>query len=269
LKLFETKNYRDFLEGFIKSQPRSGHGYKLKIATALKVHPTFVTQVLKYRKTFSKEQAYAVAEFIGMTDLEKDYFLTMVEWDRAGTTSLKKFIEAKLVKLREESEKIKNRVQVFSTMSESDQAVFYSQWFYSALRLSCGLERKTTTKSLAVEFDLPLELVSNVVRFLVSRGLIIENSDQTLKVGPQNTFLPSDSPLVSRHHMNWRLKAMERHSRLGVDELAFSAPVTLAENEIAEIRLMCLDFIQRVSKKVAKSPPQKLACINIDWFRVR
>lgn len=268
MKLFDSVDYRKFLEAYIKNKPRNGHGYKLKIAEALNVHPTLITQILKGHKSFSIEQAYSLVQFLGLSDLEKDYFLTLVEYDRAGTLALKKFIESRLLKLRQESEKIKNRVQTYASMSEADQALFYSQWYYSAIRLSCGIGEKATNKSLAKNFDLPLELVEKITHFLLSRGLIIEKENKTFDRGPQNTFLTSDSPLISRHHMNWRMKAMERHPRLQQDELAFSAPLTLAEKDLPEIKKMCLDFIQEVSKKVSSSPAEKLACINIDWFCV-
>ncbi|MBO9665578.1 MAG: TIGR02147 family protein [Bdellovibrio sp.] len=268
MNIFEFNDYREFLERFVKSQPKGGHGYKLKIAEALNVHPTLVTQVLKGQKSFTQEQAFSLAQFIRLNDLEKDFLLTMIEWDKAGTTSLKKFVESKLLKLRKEGEKIKNRVPVYASMTEADQALFYSQWYYSAIRLTCGLGKDVTAATLAKEFVLPAELIENVLTFLISRGLVIEKEDGTLDRGPQNTFLPSDSPLVSRHHMNWRMKAMENHPRIGTDELAFSAPLTLAESDIPEVRKMCLEFIQQVSKKVSQSPSEKLACINIDWFLV-
>lgn len=268
MTVFESMNYREFLEDYIKKLPRGGHGFKLKMAEALLVHPTLVTQVLKGHKSFSAEQGYTLAQFIELNDLEKDYFLTLIDWEKAGSASLKKFIESKLIKLRQENEKVKNRVPVYSTMNESDQALFYSQWYYSAIRLSCGLKEGVTSESLAQDLDLPQDVVNSVLQFLVSRGLVIKKENNTYDRGVQNTFLPSDSPLISRHHMNWRMKAMERHPRLQMDELAFSAPITLAESEIGEIKKLCLDFIQKVSKRVAKSPSEKLVCMNVDWFRV-
>lgn len=266
--LFDALDYRDFLQTFIKNKPKAGHGFKLKISEALGVHPTLITQILKGRKSFSMEQAYALVHFLEFTDIEKDYFLTLVEHDRAGTNALKKFIESRLLKLRKESEKVKYRVQKYASMSEADQAIFYSQWYYSAIRLYCGTKDKVTCKSLAKEFNLPLKLVEQITQFLLTRGLIVEKEDKTLDRGPQNTYLPVDSPLISRHHMNWRMKAIERHPRIQQDELAFSAPLTIAEKDIPEIKKMCLDLIQNVSKKVSSSTPEKLACINIDWFMV-
>lgn len=269
MNLFESNDYRAYLEDHIKAQPKRGHGMKLKIAEELRVHPTLVTQVLKGRKSFSSEQAFKIAKFIGLNDLEKDYFLTLLELDRAGTSELRKFLEKKLLKLREEGAKVKNRVSVYSTLSESDQALFYSHWYYSAVRLSSGLDGNMTLQSLADRLDLPEDLVRKILDFLISRGLVVEQKNGSLTQGPQNTFLPSDSPLISRHHMNWRMKAIERHPKLSTNELAFSAPVTLSERDFSTVHKICLDFIQKVSKVVSDSPPEQLGCINIDWFRVK
>ncbi len=268
MNLFKEIDYRKFLNSHIKLQPKNGHGYKLKIAEYLRVHPTLVTHILKGQKSFSMEQAFSLTQFLNFNDLERDYFLTLIEYDRAGTEFLKKFIESKLIKLRKENEKVKNRVAVYSSLSESDQAMFYSQWFYSAIRLSCGIGESVTIKYLAKKFNLPIELVEKVLEFLISKGLVIQKNNGEFSIGPQNTFLSSDSPLISRHHMNWRNKAIERHPRLNEDELAFSAPVTIAKKDILTIKKKCLDFIQEVSKTVKDSPAEELACINIDWFRV-
>lgn len=268
VSVFDFTEYRTFLNSYIKALPKSGHGFKLKIADALSVHPTLITQVLKGLKSFTFEQAFALSQFIEMSDLEKDYFLNLVEFDRSGTAELKSFIQSKLLKLKQESDKAKNRVGQYAKISEADQALFYSQWYYSAIRLSCAISDDVTVDSLSKQFQLPKNLIKQVVRFLVGRGLLLERADQTLERGPQNTFLPADSPMVSRHHMNWRMKAMEKHSRLDEGELAFSAPLTLAEKDIPEVKKICLEAIQQISKKVSSSKSEKLACLNIDWFLV-
>jgi uncharacterized protein (TIGR02147 family) len=268
MTLLNELDYKKFLNEFIKSQPKSGHGYKLKIAEALRVHPTLVTQILKGQKSFTMEQAFTLSQFLKFNDIEKDYFLTLIEYDRAGTDQLKKFIEAKLLKLRQEGEKVKNRVAMYSSMSEADQAIFYSHWYYSAIRLSCDIGKEASIKSLSKQLNLPVELVEQVLTFLASRGLVVHQDNKIFTSGPQNTFLPSESPLISRHHMNWRIKAIEKHPRLQNDELAFSAPVTIAEKDLNEVKKMCLDLIQSISKKVSTSPSETLACINIDWFKI-
>ena len=268
MSLFNEIDYRKFLNEHIKLQPKKGHGYKLKIAEYLCVHPTLITQILKGQKSFSIEQAFTLTVFLNFNDLERDYFLTLIEYDRSGTVPLKKFIESKLFKLRQESEKIKNRVPTYTSMSESDQAVFYSHWFYSAIRLSCGLEDSVTKESISKKLNLPIELVEKVLEFLVSRGLVVQKNDVEFSKGPNSTFLPDSSPLISRHHMNWRQKAIEKHPRLEKYDLSFSAPLTIAKKDIPIIRKIILELIQDISSKVKDSPPESLACLNIDWFQL-
>ncbi len=261
-------DFRHYLQEYILCQPRRGHGFKLKIAEALNVHPTLITQILNDKKSFSMEQAYHLCQFLKLNDLEKDYFLTLVEIDRAGDHQLKKFLQLKIKKMQNEFSQTKTRVQNYTALSESDQALFYSQWYYSAMRLTCGLNQKNTRQSLSENLNLPINLTNQVINFLVAKNLVIEMPDGRLDRGPQNTFITADSPLISRHHMNWRMKAMENHPRLTDDELAFSAPMTLAEKDLPEIKKMCQELIQQISQKISNSPSEVLTCLNIDWFRL-
>jgi hypothetical protein len=51
------------------------------------------------------------------------------------------------------------------------------------------------------------------------------------------THIEDSSPLVARHHRNWRIKAMERHPVMKPKtELAYTAPMTLAESDVLKIR---------------------------------
>lgn len=46
----EFTDFRHYLREYILCQPRKGHGFKLKIADALNVHPTLITQILNDKK---------------------------------------------------------------------------------------------------------------------------------------------------------------------------------------------------------------------------
>lgn len=265
--IFSATEFRSFLEEHFKNSPKKGHGLRLKIAEHLRVHPTLITQVMKGQKTFTLEQGLSLAEMIGMSDLEKDYFLALIELDRAGTQSLKNFISRKLLKLREESSKVKNRVQAYSQLSEADQALFYSQWYYSAMRLFASTAEQVTFEDYRKNFDLPEDRIELALEFLTSRGLI-EKKNEFYKMAVANTFIPADSPLVVRHHANWRLKALEHHPKLSAEELAFTAPISLSQKDFAAAKSVLLEAIQKISKIVKDSEPEQVACLNLDLFRV-
>lgn len=104
--------------------------------------------------------------------------------------------------------------------------------------------------------------------FLLSAGLCVEK-DGLLMPGHPMTHLEAESPFVARHHGNWRIKAMERHPVLrSSDELAYTAPMTLSEKDVAQIRKLLADLVQRTDEIVTTSPSEKLYCMNLDWFEV-
>lgn len=79
----------------------------------------------------------------------------------------------------------------------------------------------------------------------------------------------SDGKLASRHHGNWRVKAMERHPIFSPhDELVYTAPMTLSVTDASRIRELLADLVQKTDQIVGPSPSEKLYCLNIDWFEV-
>ena len=96
---FNFQDYRTCLRQFLDRGPR---GTKLALARALRCQPGFVTQILKGEKQLSLEQALGFTSFAGLEGAEKEYFLLLVQKDRAGTRELRDFFQVKLGELRRE-----------------------------------------------------------------------------------------------------------------------------------------------------------------------
>ena len=108
--------------------------------------------------------------------------------------------------------------------------------------------------------------MAQVLDFLIGHGLCIETEGQ-IRPGPQSTHLPSTSPLIARHHGNWRVKAMERHASLALEsELAYTSPMALSRTDAVMIRETLLQSIDQVVAIVDPSPSEATYCLNIDWF---
>src|SRR5687768_11246698 len=87
--VFDYRDYKKYLNDFIKNQASGGHGYRSKIAEALRCHITYISQVLNKDAHFSLEQADELNSFLGHTKDESHYFLLLVQVARAGTHSLR------------------------------------------------------------------------------------------------------------------------------------------------------------------------------------
>lgn len=111
------------------------------------------------------------------------------------------------------------------------------------------------------------KVIKSVVEFLLSRELCV-GKESDLNVGPSRTHLESNTLMTSRHHINWRQKAMENYERLNPEEeISFTFPVSLSKKSTIQIREEIIEFISKINNTVVSSESEQCACLNIDWFR--
>jgi uncharacterized protein (TIGR02147 family) len=266
MTIFEFRKYKDFVNKRIEEMPKGGRGQYRKMANFLSVNSVNVSQVFKGNRHLTPEQACELIEFFGLSELEGQYFLALVELDKAGTPKLKKHIEKNLESLIEKSSDLKHRLKQDTQLTEETKAVFYSNWYYSGVRLLSSIKDFNSPDAIAAYFNLPLTTVNRVLEFLLQTGLCKMDGDQ-IKMGPRSTHLEASSPLVTRHHMNWRVKGMEKMGNVSPEELFLSLPASLSEKAIKDIRKELVASIERVTGIIDSSTEDSLACLNIDFFK--
>jgi uncharacterized protein (TIGR02147 family) len=266
--IFQFTDYKEFLKERIQKMPRGGHGQYRKISTFLGVNSTMISQILSGPKHFTSEQTLLTAEYFGLDHSEVDYLLTLVQFERAGTHKLKKFHQKKIEQFQAKAQKAKTRIGAKKELIRVEQATFYSDYTYSAVRLLTSIPGKfQDAETIAKHLNIPREHVLNLINFLLNAGLILEKNGGW-EIGPSKTHIGSDSPFVSRHHSNWRLLAMQKHPRLLENELAFTSPLTISRKDFKLVKNRILELIQELGKIIDKTDPEQLACLNIDWFVV-
>lgn len=268
MDFFNLKEYRKIIKNRLLQYPKKGYGVLKQIADHLRVNSTFISQVVNGAKDFNLEQASLLCEFFGFTDLETKYFLLLIQLERAGNETLKKFLRKEIEQVRKESEKLSTRLPAKEILSESDKGIFYSQWYYSAIRQISHLPGSHTAESIATDLRLPRKMVSSAIDFLLRTGLCIEEKGK-IKLGQRSTHLGPESPFVKMHHTHWRAKAMDLFEQEDSFRLHYSSPMTLLEKDVAKIRLMLVECIENIGKTVDSSEPEAFYCINMDWFKVR
>jgi uncharacterized protein (TIGR02147 family) len=267
MTIFEFDNYRKFIETYIKSLPQHGRGEVSRIANHLKIQTSLVSQILNHKKDFTIEQAHSLCQYLGLQEIETDYFLLLIQHERAGTHDLKRYYKDKIKELRKKSLQLSERLKRDQDLSEVEKATLYSGWHYTAINLLTSIPGYHDPDSLARSLNLPREKVIEALKFLVETNLC-KSEGGKFYLGPQITHLEKKSPFIARHHHNWRLQSMQRAEVLTDDELMFTSPLTLSEKDFHHIREEIVELIKRVSSVVRASPEEKLACLNIDWFYV-
>ena len=269
MNIFDAKSYRAYLTAKIRQLPKAGRGEAQRIAESLGVSSTLISQVLSGDRVLSLEQAEALCEYWALLPIERDYFLLLVQFERAGTQSLKAYFKTKLETIRSDSLVLANRIHTKKTLSETDKAIFYSSALYSAVRLftSTSPDGKTLGE-IASRFEISKRKASELLAFLEASSLVIVEGGR-YKMGAQSTHLENRSPHVTKHHANWRVRGMSYADVLSDGELMFTSPVSLSVEDFGRLREKMVVFINEFLATTRESPAEEVACFCLDFFWVR
>ncbi|MGE3261996.1 MAG: TIGR02147 family protein [Bacteriovoracia bacterium] len=265
MTVYEYDSYKQCVNAWVQEQPNKGYGIYSRIAAYLGTNSVIMSQVFKGDRDLNLEQAAKLAQFMGLGSNETDYFLLLVQIARSGTHDLTTILKRQAEECRLRGQAIKNRIK-HEQLTDEDKAVFYSSWYFIATWLAAPIAEFSSVSALSKHFNIPEEVLADVLRFLLDKGLLIKKS-KGFDFGTNVVHVPHDSPFVVKHHMNWRMKSMQSMDRRNEENLHYTAPLSLSADLAKKIREEIVQFIQKQTKKVADSPSEKLVCLNIDWFQ--
>lgn len=268
MAVFEYSDYKRFILSTLQKMPKEGYGQFKKMAEHLEVNSVIISQVFNGPRDLNSEQAVDLAAYFGLNAAETEYFVLLVQKARAGTVRLARHLQKRLDELKEQSKNLKTRLPQDQTLSEEAKAMFYSNWYFSGIRLLTSVPGYNDVDSIAEYFQLPRAIVKHAIDFLLQHGLCVEEKGK-IKMGPKLTHLEAASPLVTRHHSNWRLRAMNKSGLLAKDEIMYSGPMSLSQEDMEWVRARIVDLLEEVVQRVKKSDSERVACLNIDWFDIR
>jgi uncharacterized protein (TIGR02147 family) len=266
LMLSDYTDYKAYIRDKIAAFPKNGHGVARKLAEYLNVNSVVISQVLSGEKDFTPEQALKVADFLFMKELEKDYFVLMIQRERAGTQDLKNYYQSKMNLLKKEFYSIKESHIPARELDETEKAQFYSNWYYSGIRLIVNLPEKNNVEAISNHFKIDEIQVRKVLEFLIRTGLVVDKDGQ-FESGSRFTLITKDSPFVNNHRRNWRLKALENLTSPQVDSVHMSATYSISKDSYEFVHREILAFIEKISKDISQGKAEELACLNLDWFK--
>jgi uncharacterized protein (TIGR02147 family) len=265
--IFGYDDYKKFVRDFIAAMPHRGRGQYRRMAEHMRVHTTLLSHVFRGAKELTSEQACAVAAFLRLEELDADYLLALVERSRAGTHALRLTLDRRLAALRERHQHLEHRVPGARALSHQERTTFYSQWYYSAVRLAASLPAMNDEAAIAERLDLPRGVVRTALAFLLDAELLARTGTGYRLVA-KRTHLGASSPLAPAHHRNWRVQAMNRYEHMSARDFAFTSPISLSRSDFAVVRELLVDAVAKVTKIVEPSSCESLALLNVDWLQL-
>src|ERR1700722_2167771 len=111
MTIFKFDNYKEFINKRILLMPNRGRGQYRKMANFLALNSVNVSQIFKGDRHLTLEQACDLSEFFGLSEVEADYLIALVEMERAGSHKLKVKIRKRITDLLERSQDLKQRLR--------------------------------------------------------------------------------------------------------------------------------------------------------------
>lgn len=265
MTIFAGRSYKEFMKRWLKAQPNGGRGLLTRMAKHARMSPAMISHVLSGGQHFSREAAFELAGFMGLNEEESDYFLLLLDFERAGTPTLRARLQGKIVAEQKRAHELGKKLKPDRELDESTKTIFYSHWVYSGVRNMVACPDFKTVESIAQHLHLPVTVTQQVIDFLLQTGLCVMKKGQ-LQVGPQITHIDNRTPLVSRHHQNWRLQGMSKMLQPGERNMFFTSPMSLSHETAESIRYKLPEFIAEIRALVGPSESETVRCLNIDWF---
>lgn len=263
--VFTFNDYKKYFNGWVDLQPKNGYGEYRRVAQSLGLSTTMISQVFKGDKHLSMEMAADLCDYLGLNEDETDYLLLLVEFQKAGSFKLKAKLERQIKKSQEKSAKLESKIKKDIELSENDKGIYYSSWLYQATRLLSDVDDYNDADEIAQRLNVPKNQIIKVIQFLLETNLCRREKGK-LKMGPAITHLNAASPIVTRHHLNWRVRAYQQMTLPEEKNFFATVPMVLSEALADKIRQELPQFIQNILTDVAPSPSESVRCLNIDYF---
>lgn len=265
--VFDYLDYKKYLIHWIESRPAKGYGVRGQMAKAIRCQTAFISQVINGNSHLSMEQAELLNSFLGHSEEEAIFFLLLLQYTRAGIESLRARLKKQISEILEKRNILKERLHSSQELSKEDHSIYFSSWMYAAINIAVAIPDGDTKTAIAKNLKLPMNKVIEVLDFLVSRGLLKQSGDR-FSVGDIHLHLANTSSMITKHHNNWRLKAMESVDFEHKNELHYSSVVTISQSDLPKIKKLLVNTIDDARKIFDPSKPEEIYSLCLDFFQV-
>ncbi|HWU43627.1 MAG TPA: DUF4423 domain-containing protein, partial [Bdellovibrio sp.] len=102
--------------------------------------------------------------------------------------------------------------------------------------------------------------------FLCDKGLAAKSANHYQTESPF-LHLEIDSPLISKHHSNWRIKSLQTFNDYP-ENLHYTVAFSVAKEDLPKVRERLTRAIEECAEIIRPSKEEDLACLCIDLFQI-
>lgn len=261
-KIFDFDNYQQFL----KYWANLSRGNVAILAKVAKCQPSYISRAMSEEVQLTQDHAHALCAFWQFNSLEREFFMALLDYDRAGTIELKKHLKDKILKIRSNHQQLKNQVNREAPPRNQSDISFHSHWAKLAIHALTDCKTLNTAESIAQKLTLDVNFVAAILNELENKQLVLRRPDGSYIYNSAPTHIPRDSPILPLFLQSWRQRAIMNSYILNEEHIHFTNVQTISKNDFQKVRKMLMSVIRESSEIANHSNPEDLMVLNCDLF---
>lgn len=232
LNVFDYLDYKEFTRKKIEFAPKT-RGEHRRIASAMRVHTSMITQVLRGNLHFTLDQGLLLAELFGLIDNEIEYFLLLIQYARAGSTKLQGLLHEKIIQLKNQQGEISKNVSSVSVMD--------LDWFSLIVLAAVENETESSIEGIVQKTKTDAHFVRVALEKLKNFGICSETNGRWK--------LNSTSPLKNKE---FRAQIQSQLHLLSLQKLPFLKAEDVSIGQITQMSQSDFNRVAQLTEEIKK-----------------
>ena len=268
MSFFQSRDYRTVLSERIRDWKSHASQRTLsRLADAIGVQVSYLSNSLKGRAHLSSDQVYAICNELGCSAIETEYALLLLERERSSHSKRREELDAKIEAIqRDELSTVKSLKAKPPELSAWNLERYYLDPFVQLIHIYIRMTGPISAAQLTLDFGLTPEHTGKVLETLESIGDVTRTKDRFVSINP-GRHLPKKSPVAGPHLLLMRIKSLDQLQRLTDDEkYSFSATIATTRETRDQLELLFIEFLKKAEALVGSAESESLYQINFDLF---
>lgn len=257
-------NYREVIHQKIKENSNV-KGYKSKLAEALKIQSSYLSRVIAGTSDLTMEQAASLCDIWLLDKTESEYFLTLVNLERAGSEVLRSRLLQMLDSIRKSNDGMPKVELKGVEMDFANAYDYFSFWLLPTIRSALEVEELRDIPALAKRLGQAPEVIENGLNKLASMNLVRKSTTGWEVV--EGTFLARNTRLHGSYHSAIRNKAAEVMLAGDTDGRYFTAVFCLKQKDYLQVKEKIYNLVKDVESLAGAPGNEEVVAFTLDFFR--
>lgn len=268
--IYRFDSFREVIRNAVESKQRLDRSFNFqKLAQAMGIQKSYLSQVLAGRAEINLDQAYLFCQQLELNEEQSQYFNLLVEHSRTGLAERKQVLLSKIKSIQEQKLATEQHLKVTpSHASEGDMTDYYLDAYNQLVHvcLSRAAFRKDPMK-LAEGLGLHKDRLGEILAELQRLDMIrLEKTGFTVQ--RKNLHLPKESKVFKAWRAQLRAMALQKSLQSPAeDSYNFSVIVSCTEKVRRQLHEGFLEFLSRAQKLVNESEADHVYQMNFDLLK--